>query len=124
MTDTAEAQKKPEGQGDSNPEWKPPELSGELGMDIIGSMPYVSVAKIRERTKRQTERRLKKAKGDTPSKGQVDEVFKVLGQRGIGLSTLVRGDQQEAGAIGFYLAFKLLDKILVYFNHCYIFFCT
>lgn len=34
MTDTAEAQKKPEGQGDSNPEWKPPELGVETPEQI------------------------------------------------------------------------------------------
>ena len=49
MTDTAEAQKKPEGQGDSNPEWKPPELGVETPEQIAERQRTAARLALREK---------------------------------------------------------------------------
>jgi hypothetical protein len=98
-------------------EWHPPFLdvpSAEGGADILEARPYVSIAKVGTRFKAKISSRLGRAMGRPPTSDEIDKVLSVLGQQGIGLSSLVLiGDKQQAGAIGFYTVLELMKSIRV-----------
>jgi len=98
-------------------EWHPPFLdvpSAEGGADILEARPYVSIAKVGTRAKAKISSRLGRAMGRPPTSDEIDKVLSVLGQQGIGLSSLVLiGDKHQAGAIGFYTVLELMKSIRV-----------
>jgi hypothetical protein len=88
-------------------EWRPPYLprrkSIASGFDF-GRRPYMTVARVPEPFRE----RIQQLKGMTAE--SVDKMIQTLGRRGIGLASLLAmGDNHSEGALGFYLALRLLD---------------
>jgi DNA phosphorothioation-dependent restriction protein DptH len=92
-------------------EWRPPlfESTDEFALE---RRPFISVARIPESFKSQIKELLAKAQGGSVTTSQVDKVLNDLGSRGVGLSSLLSmGGSHASGALGFYLALALLDKV-------------
>lgn len=93
-------------------EWRPPYLQGNKG-GHIERRPYVTVARVAPSLERNLLDKLKNVTGiDGAELAQLaHRVLERLGTRGLGLSSLfTRGDTHESGALGFYLAYELLDQ--------------
>ncbi|MCC3302159.1 ATP-binding protein [Arthrobacter sp. zg-Y895] len=90
-------------------EWRPPFL--EKGdVPVLERRPFVSVTRVPPGFRDQIRSMLAKAQGAEPSQGAIDELLGKLGARGVGLSSLLSmGGTHAAGALGFYLAFALMD---------------
>lgn len=103
-----------DGSGQMLWEWRPPFLE-KHATPQLDARPFVSVVRLPEAVKNQIKAHVTKASGsasDTDRK--VRDVMNTLGTRGIGLSSLMaQGGTHAAGAVGFYLALKLLEKAVV-----------
>lgn len=97
-------------------EWRPPYLS-RRNTARLDARPFVSVVRVPRAFRNQIARGVAKAAGDpnlTATDRRVEDVMSTLGARGIGLSTLMAlGGTHAAGAIGFYLALRLIEATKV-----------
>ncbi|GAA4892276.1 hypothetical protein GCM10025789_06610 [Tessaracoccus lubricantis] len=93
-------------------EWRPPYLQGRYG-GYIERRPYVTTARVSQALETNLHRKLSGIIDDGAAVTQrVRRVFDRLGTRGLGLSSLfARGDTHESGALGFYLAYELIDRV-------------
>jgi hypothetical protein len=91
-------------------EWRPPLFERAKGVPLVERRPHISVARVPASFGIELEQLLAKAT-DRTSIGDLKEiVIRTLGQRGVGLSSLLSlGGTHVAGALGFYLAFSLFD---------------
>ena len=93
-------------------EWRPPYLQGKHG-GPIDRRPYVTVARVSPTLRSNLERKVggrNGLAGRTP-RNAVSSVLLRLGTEGLGLSSLLtRGGTHESGALGFYLAYELIDR--------------
>lgn len=87
-------------------EWRPGMLGSATkhGKHHLGTRPYVTVANIPS----SFERALQNQTSISPARSR--DVIETLGRRGIGLASLLAiGGAHSSGALGFYLAYKVLD---------------
>lgn len=92
-------------------EWRPPFLQGKHGGQI-DRRPYVTVARVSPSLRNNLTAKVKEVTGwAEPQLGAtVTRILRRLGTRGLGLSSLLtRGGTHESGALGFFLAYELLD---------------
>jgi DNA phosphorothioation-dependent restriction protein DptH len=90
-------------------EWRPP-LFSPTG-NSLEQKPYLSVARVPPSFQDQLKEMLSKAMNRDADHSDVETLLETLGSRGVGLSSLLAmGGTQASGALGFYLAFRLLDK--------------
>lgn len=90
-------------------EWQPPVLDKD-GSEI-NRRPFFSVAKIPQALVVEIQKLLEQIDKNLSSEIAGD-VLRLLGSRGVGLATLLAsGGSHTLGALGFYLAFNLLDKV-------------
>ena len=105
-----------EGPGQMLWEWRPPYLS-RRDTPRLDARPFVSVVRVPQAFKNQISRGVAKAAGEpdlAATDHRVEQVMGTLGARGIGLSTLMsQGGTHAAGAIGFYLALRLVELAAV-----------
>lgn len=93
-------------------EWRPPFLEASEGVPTLERRPFVSVARVPGSFRSQLKSLLSKAEGSEASDEAVGKLLGKLGARGVGLSSLLSmGGTHAAGALGFYLAFSLMDSI-------------
>ncbi|MDQ0576681.1 hypothetical protein [Agromyces albus] len=91
-------------------EWRPPIFERNLGSSTIERKPYVSVARVPQSFQQQLRGMLSLARGEDATLAQVADLLTRLGSRGVGLSSLLAmGGTHASGALGFYLAFALVD---------------
>jgi len=103
-------------------EWRPPFLESSKGAPAVERRPFVSIAKVPNTFRRQIRELLDKVIGDerAPEKLEVD-ILGRLGTRGVGLSSmLAMGATHASGALGFYLAFELMEKAKDKFNGTFV----
>ncbi|WP_193509121.1 hypothetical protein [Cryobacterium sp. BB736] len=94
-------------------EWRPPIFESSGGTSWLDRKPYVSVARIPMSFSRQIGEMLSKARGQQTSEADAQALFSTLGSRGVGLSSLLAmGGTHASGALGFYLGFALLDRVV------------
>ncbi|MCQ2001479.1 ATP-binding protein [Arthrobacter zhaoxinii] len=92
-------------------EWRPPFLEKSRDVPALERRPFVSVTRVPQGFRDQIRSLLAKALGTEPSENAVDELLGKLGSRGVGLSSLLSmGGTHASGALGFYLAFALMDS--------------
>lgn len=91
-------------------EWHPPFLGNGKSKDIgsvLDRRPYFTLARIPQILQSRLKEKLSFLLGRAATKDDAENVFKVLGARGIGLSALVAaGGSQLTGALGFYSVFS------------------
>lgn len=91
-------------------EWRPPYLPRRWkgsSLSVMQSHPYTVIAKLPSDFKDHIRRELASTLG-TQDRRVLEDLFHVLGTRGVGMASLLSmGHQQSRGAIGFYLGFKL-----------------
>lgn len=89
-------------------EWRPPFLPRRSqSISLSTSRPYTVVAKLTSHFKTQLQKELKNSLG-FESEESVNQVFSMLGKRGVGIASLLSmGHQHSRGAVGFYLGFLL-----------------
>lgn len=94
-------------------EWRPPILDRRTKMPVVDRRPFVSIARVPDTFGTQLEEFLRRATGQTEDLSNLrKDIMSALGRRGVGLSSLLAmGGTHVAGAIGFYLAFALLDSL-------------
>lgn len=91
-------------------EWRPPFLENSPAVPALERRPFVSVTRVPQGFRDQIRLLLAKAQGAEPSEASIDELLGKLGSRGVGLSSLLSmGGTHASGALGFYLAFALMD---------------
>lgn len=91
-------------------EWRPPFLEKSRDVPALERRPFVSVTRVPQGFRDQIGSLLAKALGTEPSENAIDELLGKLGSRGVGLSSLLSmGGTHASGALGFYLAFALMD---------------
>ncbi|WP_433874884.1 ATP-binding protein [Sinomonas atrocyanea] len=91
-------------------EWRPPLFDRTKGLPLVERRPHISIAKIPATFGEELETLLKRATGSEDVNKTKSKVLRTLGQRGVGLSSLLSlGGTHVAGALGFYLAFELFD---------------
>lgn len=92
-------------------EWRPqflPRRSQRISLST--SRPYTVIAALTNDFKSQLHKELKSSL-DYESENSIDKVFSVLGQRGVGIASLLSmGHQHSRGAVGFFLGFLLASK--------------
>lgn len=96
-------------------EWRPPFLRPSREQSPLGRRPYVTIARVAGSLVDQVKAQV----GGIVEAGEsanvpalVDDIFRTLGTRGIGLSSLLSmGGQHASGALGFYLALKLMGDM-------------
>ena len=92
-------------------EWRPPFLEADRTAQLE-RRPFVSVVRIPRAFRDQLIDLLSKAQGVEATEEQAEELIEALGARGVGLSSLVAmGGTHAAGALGFFLAFKLAEGV-------------
>lgn len=96
-------------------EWRPPFLDSESrskGLNqLLERRPFVSVVRVPGGFRSGLKEKLSKVQGVEASEGAVSTLLNDLGARGVGLSSLTSmGGTHTAGALGFYLAMRLMDK--------------
>lgn len=103
-----------DGSGQMLWEWRPPFL-GKHVTPQLDARPFVSVVRLPEAVKNQIRAHVTKASGSAVDiDRKVGDVMNTLGTRGIGLSSLMaQGGTHAAGAVGFFLALKLLEMATV-----------
>ncbi|MGD8214808.1 hypothetical protein [Aestuariimicrobium sp. Y1814] len=94
-------------------EWQPPVMRAMQAEALLQRRPHISVVRIpgafRTGLAKQVE-----ACHPAGGAGVVDQVLETLGTRGVGLSSLVAiGGAHASGALGFYLAFRLMEHVTV-----------
>lgn len=96
-------------------EWRPPFLRPSREQSPLGRRPYVTIARVAGSLVEQVTAQVGGIveswdSDDVPA--LVDDIFRTLGTRGIGLSSLLSmGGQHASGALGFYLALKLMGDM-------------
>ena len=91
-------------------EWRPPFLEKSRDVPALERRPFVSVTRVPQGFRDQLRSLLAKAQGAEPSEKAIDGLLGKLGSRGVGLSSLLSmGGTHASGALGFYLAFALMD---------------
>lgn len=101
-------------------EWRPPffEGSDHLSVGTVDRRPYMTLARIPKvfsgKLRGLVALLLQEEATEEQVTKKVGEVIRVLGARGVGLSSLISGKQQhrvhQKGALGFSLAFEMLDR--------------
>nr|WP_157497761.1 hypothetical protein [Leifsonia sp. Leaf325] len=92
-------------------EWRPPVFEKTDGTAPLERRPYVTVARVPQRFRRQLGDLLSRAQGAEASEAQIDSLLNGLGARGVGLSALLSmGGTHASGALGFSLGFALVDS--------------
>lgn len=93
-------------------EWRPPFLESSIASPALERRPFISVARIPAGFKSQIQRLLSKSLGREATDPEVRQVLHKLGSRGVGLSSMLSmGGTHAAGALGFYLAFELMEHL-------------
>lgn len=93
-------------------EWRPPFLEPSEDIPLLERRPFVSVARVPANFRQQIRTMLEKVHGRPVEEGAVNELLGTLGARGVGLSSLLSmGGTHAAGALGFYLAFSLMERL-------------
>lgn len=93
-------------------EWRPPFLDSSADIPLLERRPFVSVARIPGSFRAQIRKLLAKAQGGSVSDETLDDLLGQLGARGVGLSALLSmGGTHASGALGFYLAFALMNRL-------------
>lgn len=95
-------------------EWRPPFLD-QRPTPQLDARPFVSVVRLPTAVKNQISTHVVKASGSADDiDAKLADVMTTLGTRGIGLSSLMaQGGTHAAGAVGFYLTLRLLEKAAV-----------
>lgn len=95
-------------------EWRPPFLE-QRTTPQLDARPFVSVVRLPTAVKNQINAHVVKASGSSDDMdAKLDDVMTTLGTRGIGLSSLMaQGGTHAAGAVGFYLTLRLLERATV-----------
>lgn len=93
-------------------EWRPPFLESSKGAPAVERRPFVSIAKVPNTFRRQIRELLDRVIGVERVKEKLEvDILGRLGTRGVGLSSmLAMGATHASGALGFYLAFELMEK--------------
>ncbi len=92
-------------------EWRPPFLEARSNGDLLERRPYISVVRLPAGFRESVANRLATARNRALVGDEVTSVLGALGARGIGLSSLLaNGGSHATGALGFYLALKLVEK--------------
>jgi hypothetical protein len=98
-------------------EWRPPFLETSKSsseVPLLERRPYVSVVRVPGGFKAQLKEMLSRVLSEESTDEQVAELLNLLGSRGVGLSSLTAmGGTHTAGAIGFYLAMRMMDSVNV-----------
>jgi hypothetical protein len=95
-------------------EWRPPVLSASRTRDRAERRPYVSVVRVPPSFRKQVMHLLGSAGRVANPEAEATRVLQTLGGRGIGLSSLIAiGGTHAQGAIGFYLALRLMETTTV-----------
>lgn len=93
-------------------EWRPPILKPFRGVPALERRPFVSVARVPTGFRSQIRGMLEKATKAEVTEKQVSDLLGTLGSRGVGLSSLLSmGGTHASGALGFYLAFSLMQRV-------------
>lgn len=93
-------------------EWRPPFLDASADVPLLERRPFVSVARVPGSFRAQIKKLLAKAQGTIVSDEALDDLLGQLGARGVGLSSLLSmGGTHASGALGFYLAFALMNRL-------------
>jgi tRNA A37 threonylcarbamoyladenosine biosynthesis protein TsaE len=93
-------------------EWRPPFLDSSADVPLLERRPFVSVARVPGSFRAQIKKMLAKAQGGSVSDETLDDLLGQLGARGVGLSSLLSmGGTHASGALGFYLAFALMNRL-------------
>jgi len=95
-------------------EWRPPVLAANRNRDRAERRPYISVVRVPPSFRNQVMHLLGTAGRLANPEAEATRVLQTLGGRGIGLSSLIAiGGTHAQGAIGFYLALRLMEAITV-----------
>jgi DNA phosphorothioation-dependent restriction protein DptH len=90
-------------------EWRPPLSTSSEG--IVNQKPFMTVARVPGSLPAQIIKMLERAQIDS-AEDRANDVLKVLGSQGVGLASLLSsGGTHAYGAIGFYVAFKLISAL-------------
>lgn len=93
-------------------EWRPPFLDSSADVPLLERRPFVSVARVPGSFRAQIKKLLAKAKGGSASDEALNDLLGQLGARGVGLSSLLSmGGTHASGALGFFLAFALMNRL-------------
>lgn len=93
-------------------EWRPPFLETSIASPALERRPFISVARIPAGFKSQIQQLLSKSLGREATDSEVVQVLHKLGSRGVGLSSMLSmGGTHASGALGFYLAFELMEHL-------------
>jgi hypothetical protein len=94
-------------------EWRPPFLNAKSLAQELSRRPYFVIAKVPSSFKSQIANKVLKALPAEPQSERIaTDALTLLGGRGMGLSGLMSmGTTHTTGALGFYAAFDLLDKV-------------
>ncbi|MDF9276251.1 hypothetical protein P4U43_00415 [Arthrobacter sp. EH-1B-1] len=93
-------------------EWRPPFLDASADVPLLERRPFVSVARVPGSFRAQIKKMLSKAQGGSVTEDVLDDLLGQLGARGVGLSSLLAmGGTHASGALGFYLAFALMNRL-------------
>lgn len=93
-------------------EWRPPFLEPSEDIPLLERRPFVSVARVPASFRQQIKTMLDKVHDRPVGEEAVNELLGTLGARGVGLSALLSmGGTHAAGALGFYLAFSLMERL-------------
>lgn len=91
-------------------EWRPPFLQTK-GESRLNRRPYASVMRVGSQLAEKLDMHLRRI--DASAATSASSVLATLGQQGIGLSSLLTmGGHHSSGALGFYLALKLMQAAL------------
>jgi DNA phosphorothioation-dependent restriction protein DptH len=94
-------------------EWRPPFFDADFSSKNSRELerrPYVSVVRVPSEFLNQLKDKINLVIGRQPSEEEIDEVLRVLGSRGVGLSSLVAmGGQHSTGALGFFATLQLMS---------------
>ncbi|WP_141686320.1 hypothetical protein [Arthrobacter sp. NIO-1057] len=103
-------------------EWRPPFLESSKGAPVVERRPFVSIAKVPSTFRRQIRELLDTVTGNKRTSETLEvEILGRLGTRGVGLSSmLAMGATHASGALGFYLAFELMEKAKEEFNGTFV----
>ncbi len=95
-------------------EWRPPFLE-QRPTPQLDARPFVSVVRLPAAVRNQISAHVVKASGSADDvDAKLADVMTTLGTRGIGLSSLMaQGGTHAAGAVGFYLTLRLLEKAAI-----------
>lgn len=96
-------------------EWRPPFLRPSRDQSPLSRRPYVTIARVAGSLVERVTSQVTGIVGSGASsdvESLVDDIFRTLGTRGIGLSSLLSmGGQHASGALGFYLALRLMSEM-------------